>query len=516
MSKSKSSSKELAPAQPTDAPEEDPEEKERRLQEEERLRQEELLKRLETSGSICAGIAGVNGQCHGEMLLLEADDCRRTYWVASGKREPSQYWFSGPSLASPRWSCSAACLGDGRILVVGGFDEFGLAVDTTEVVDIVTGEVSFGPRLTMPRAGCAAVALPLPIQEEEPEVEGEDEEQEEEVWMPWVMVIGGYGADAGQSTEVLSVQADTARPGPKLRSRRACCAAAMYGERHLIVAGGFDEFTSVNSTEILDLFQLKSVAYASDCRKEPTELRRTSWNSENEDEVISSPRDLARAWFEPGPSMMEWRAACTAVTVPKKDNHPQDRVWIIGGVNERSERLRTTEWLDVVQVERRVPRPRSQESEDKADEKPEVVEAAPPHGEESDANAPKPEEGEAEPTPKAGEEDENDDDADEAYSSTLPTKDMPADADDAETSIITEAFQPGPSLASARSGLAAVRLSDTVVLIAGGIGADGELLDTTEFYDFDGRKDEMQEGPLLSWGCNSQVGFSYFAASRAA
>ena len=63
-------------------------------------------------------LAGVNGQCHGEMLLLEdetavlgfvrhgsalqprrgfksminfklsqADDCRRTYWVASGKRE---------------------------------------------------------------------------------------------------------------------------------------------------------------------------------------------------------------------------------------------------------------------------------------------------------------------------------------------------------------------------------------------------------------------------------------------
>ncbi|CAE7948383.1 folD [Symbiodinium sp. KB8] len=144
---------------------------------------------------------------------------------------PSQYWFSGPSLASPRWNCSAACLGDGRILVVGGFDEFGLAVDTTEVVDIVTGEVSFGPRLTMPRAGCAAVALPLPIQEEEPELEGEDGEEEEEVWMPWVMVIGGYGADAGQSTEVLSVQAGTARPGPKLRSRRACCAAAMPRSR---------------------------------------------------------------------------------------------------------------------------------------------------------------------------------------------------------------------------------------------------------------------------------------------
>ncbi|CAE7255695.1 FOLD4 [Symbiodinium necroappetens] len=1228
---------------------------------------------------------------------------------------PSQYWFSGPSLASPRWNCSAACLGDGRILVVGGFDEFGLAVDTTEVVDIVTGEVSFGPRLTMPRAGCAAVALPLPIQEEEPELEGEDGEEEEEVWMPWVMVIGGYGADAGQSTEVLSVQAGTARPGPKLRSRRACCAAAMYGERHLIVAGGFDEFTSVNSTEILDLFQLKSVAYASDCRKEPTEIRHTtSLNSENEDEgvvgpclelwlsgmvvagsqdrsrsprkaddakiidgrriaaalsedvkaattelyakygvtpglaiievgnhsfgqlidcmrpekmddqkinlsnfaelkakmaercgmhaqilrfsetvqqsrllkiisdlmaddsihgivvelplpqhlnevailqaigpakdvdglsfsnmgrvlaaggykfgaepearptvpmgvmelllrsqvelhskhavvlgrsstvgspiaalltahdctvttchsqtanlqehvrqadiliscagrpglvrgdwikpgavvidvgmnvvpdaqkgqrmvgdvcfqealqkvskitpvpggvgqisfaillrnvlnlarramsltrigigpsghemfrcadtlrfpdiglkvprvllprkgldltkwcvvacdqytsqpqywkdvkqlvgdspstlnlifpevylgdaksnqqiirgirdkmheydrdrilvpqhpgfvlldrktpvvssrkgllvaldlemysfakgsqslirptektiperlppriaireqsplelphilvliddpkktvieplfdrcadfpklydfelmkgsghlkgyhvaqsdavegvvralralanreafverygaskdqevilfpvgdgnhslatakqcwenlkkkgadpedhparhalvelvnihdpgmtfepihrlvfnvdvkkaladferkllelgcgpvqisdsmrnapqqkgsqhiefrskhtsgvltvlnpklvleaatltswldpflaenpkasidyvhgeeviaektaedgtlafllpimdkndlvktvvkegvlprktfsmgaadekrfyfecqqiVISSPRDLARAWFEPGPSMMEWRAACTAVTVPKKDDHPQDRVWIIGGVNERSERLRTTEWLDVVQVERRVPRPRSQEGEEKVDELPEAAEAA-PHIEESDA-APPPAEGEAEPTQREGEEDENDDDADEAYSSTMPTKDVPADVDDAETSIVTEAFQPGPSLASARSGLAAVRLSDTVVLIAGGVGADGELLDTTEFYDFDGRKDEMQEGPLLSWGCNSQVGFSYFAASRAA
>ncbi|CAE7253021.1 folD [Symbiodinium sp. CCMP2456] len=155
------------------------------------------------------------------------------------------------------------------------------------------------------------------------------------------------------------------------------------------------------------------------------------------------------------------------------------------------------------------------ESEEKVDEKPqEVAEAV--HNEESDA-APKPAEGEAEQTKKEGEEEENDDDADEAYSSTLPTKDMPADDnDDAETSIITEAFQPGPSLASARSGLAAVRLNDTVVLIAGGIGADGELLDTTEFYDFDGRKDEMQEGPPLSWGCNSQVGFSYFAASRAA
>ena len=26
---------------------------------------------------------------------------------------------------------------------------------------------------------------------------------------------------------------------------------------------------------------------------------------------------------------------------------------------------------------------------------------------------------------------------------------------------------------------------------------------SSQFYDFDGRKDEMQEGPLLSWGCNS-------------
>eukprot|EP00434_Breviolum_minutum_P014267 symbB.v1.2.012577.t1/scaffold851.1/size159786/3 len=75
-------------------------------------------------------------------------------------------------------------------------------------------------------------------------------------------------------------------------------------------------------------------------------------------------------------------------------------------------------------------------------------------------------------------------------------------------------FKNGPPMLVPRSGLAAVRLSDVVVLLAGGVGPDGGHLDSTEFFDFDDSKEIMQKGPRLSWGCDSQFGFGYCAAGR--
>ena len=45
---------------------------------------------------------------------------------------------------------------------------------------------------------------------------------------------------------------------------------------------------------------------------------------------------------------------------------------------------------------------------------------------------------------------------------------------------LTQIPRPGPSMLLPRSGLAAVRLSEVVVLIAGGVGPDGGHLDSTE------------------------------------
>ena len=59
-----------------------------------------------------------------------------------------------------------------------------------------------------------------------------------------------------------TLEAMKSHPGPRLLSRRACCVAAMYGEDEVLIAGGFDDFASVSSTEFIHLFNLKPTAVA--------------------------------------------------------------------------------------------------------------------------------------------------------------------------------------------------------------------------------------------------------------
>lgn len=553
-----------------------PEEQEAIRRDQERIRQEEVLNRMSTSGCICGG-TGAPGP-HGLTLALEAEVCRRSVRRSKEPGEPSGMWMRGPALAQPRWHCCAAPLGDGRLLVVGGFDEFGLPLDTTEVVDFVSGEVEVGPKLLYPRAGSAAVTLPLPMSEED----------DPDLPLPWVLVVGGYGPDAGSSTEVLDLEALTSHPGPRLLTRRACCVASMYGEDEVIIAGGFDEFASVSSTEFIHLFNLKKTAVAEPHSFGEADERRLSEASFEDEEVPEHPADLGRAISVLGPEMLERRAACAAVGVPKleQDRDGCDRVWIIGGTNEQGQRLQTSEWIEVV-LNDSPPRPGARKL------------SLRPKGERHEAEP----SGEAEPSPKRtedeergaddrgdeegehgeheserehaerqmqmkeGEEQRDEDEEsrrlDEREGATPEVNEREADlaemgqqgtedGEDRSEAIEAEAepeatatpvevateeakvagremppskpkvvtppqssrtFQRGPDMMLARSGLAAVRLSDVVVLIAGGVGADGGQLDSTEFFDFEDRG-EAVAGPNLSWGCDSHFGFGYCAASR--
>jgi hypothetical protein len=68
---------------------------------------------------------------------------------------------SGPTMLTGRFGCAAVLLGGdsrGRCLVVGGSDEDGGKVNTTEVLDLETMEFTEGPAMLAGRAGCAAVA----------------------------------------------------------------------------------------------------------------------------------------------------------------------------------------------------------------------------------------------------------------------------------------------------------------------------------------------------------------------
>lgn len=514
-----------------------PEEEEQLRLDEERLRQEAVLARLANAGCICAGIAGVDGTIHGQTLALEADTCRRSVRARSKDQGlGAEMWIQGPSLAQARWHCCAAALGDGQLLVVGGFDENGLPLDTTEVVDFVTGSVQPGPKLSTPRAGSSAVTLPLPVQDDEESASGK----------PWIMVLGGYGADAGTTTEVLDLEAMRSHPGPTLLTRRACCVASMYGEDEVMVAGGFDEFASVSSTEFINLFKLKHTAVAEPCFKDSSEPG-------PEDEVPLHPADLGRAFAVPGPEMLERRAACTAVEVPKPEEaRGRSKVWIIGGTNERGQRLATSEWIEVIlpdhfedgpSVQRRLSR-RSSRPEAvvpvpaeslEAENESSAVESAADAAADADAlealeaaadgaAAAQGEVPEADPeataeAAEAAEPEAADEDTEGEALETEPLNEAPGHSGPSGPSHLrpdnTRHFAPGPSMLQPRSGLAAVRLSEVVVLIAGGVGPEGEHLDSTEFFDFEDRKEIMQQGPCLSLGCDGPSGFSYCAAGRA-
>jgi len=340
----------------------------------------------------------------------------------------------------------------------------------------------------------------------------------------------------------------------------------MYGEDEVLIAGGFDEFASVNTTEFINLFKLKHAVVAEPHFQE-------SSNPGLQQEIPLHAADLGRAFAVPGPEMMERRAACAVVELPPhQEKKGPSKVWIIGGTNERGQRLQTSEWIEVFSLEqdeedlpdmaaRRLSRRMSRSDAAAAA----AVAARAPHDDQSatdsasataeetltaagsSAAGPTPDaaaeavetaaqaaavvlggspdaaegtdtavEAETEGDPAAGDaekqeaEPEGEDAEGEAPE---PAKVPPHPSQEDETPNLRQ-FKNGPPMLVPRSGLAAVRLSDVVVLLAGGVGPDGGHLDSTEFFDFDDSKEIMQKGPRLSWGRDSQFGFGYCAAGR--
>jgi len=337
----------------------------------------------------------------------------------------------------------------------------------------------------------------------------------------------------------------------------------MYGEDEVLIAGGFDEFASVNTTEFINLFKLKHAVVAEPHFQE-------SSNPGLEQEIPLHAADLGRAFAVPGPEMMERRAACAVVELPPhKEKKGPSKVWIIGGTNEQGQRLQTSEWIEVFSPEqdeedlpdaaRRLSRRMS-----RSDAAAAAVAARAPHDDHSatDSASATAEEtltaagsSAAGPTPDAAAEAvetaaqaaavvlggsadaaEGTDTAVEAETEGDPAagdaekQEAEPEGEDAEGEAPVEPakvphpnqeetpnlrqFKNGPPMLVPRSGLAAVRLSDVVVLLAGGVGPGGGHLDSTEFFDFDDSKEIMQKGPRLSWGCDSQFGFGYCAAGR--
>jgi len=529
---------------------------------EEKKRLLEALDRLNNSACILGGFAGPHGPAQSRTTLIQAEECvksgipRNKYSTA----EIPPAWTEGPSLETPRWCFGAANLGHGRVLIAGGFDEFGLPLASTELVDLVGGTSKPGPKLKLPRAGCAAVAMPLPFKHKDPDEDSDkdsdDSEEEQQFdenglpvqkkpWTPWVLILGGYGPDAGQSTEVLDLEAMTSDPGPMLLQPRACCGVCMYDKKRLLVAGGFDRIGSTSTTEFLDFHALKPTYVAEPAIPEeeapaPTDaeapeetpaeaLAGTTAEVDNagqeltigdsaalpegeKDEQAAAeeddesehewkknqevftgpeiPEDVARAWFVPGPPMLEKRGAFALVFMPDREPDIKAKLFVIGGMNEAGKRLQSTEWLEIRA-------PESQELE----EDPEQVESA--KGGEAVAG------GEAAEAPGP-----------EAAPADAPLAEAQAEEDEEDEEEEEEkplAFEPGPLMKTARSGFGAVRMNSMFVVVSGGLGDDGSFLESSEYYTPE--TDEFKPGPSLSWIGEEREdgkygGFSHCAGSR--
>jgi hypothetical protein len=138
-------------------------------------------------------------------------------------------------LAEPRASHSTTALGDGRLLVVGGFRKgrdgrSQVYSATTELVDPVRGVVSSGPRLRHARAGHSAVAL----------ADGR------------ILVAGGWdGAGMVRTAEVYDPRTGAFADVGELTEARGGHAAVRLADGRVLVCGGGDG-AAVRTAEIFD------------------------------------------------------------------------------------------------------------------------------------------------------------------------------------------------------------------------------------------------------------------------
>ena len=145
----------------------------------------------------------------------------------------------GPDMNLPRWSPATVKLDDDNILVIGGADTH-FAVDaysSTEILNTSTMAFSAGPSMATRRFGPAAVKL----------TDGR------------VLVLGGSCYVGGRlveyrTTEFLDITTNTFSPGPSMQEGRKFAAALQVDDQRVLVIGGESKAAVISgSTEVLDL-----------------------------------------------------------------------------------------------------------------------------------------------------------------------------------------------------------------------------------------------------------------------
>ncbi len=135
-------------------------------------------------------------------------------------------------LRTARADHTATLLSDGRVLLCGGFDGSRRPLDTTELFDPVSGEFTDGPRLSAPRAAHVATRV------------GDT-----------VALVGGTEDTVALATTDL-LRDNRWTPGPALRTPRVKHGVAALDDRRVLVVGGATETEGrerLATTEVLDL-----------------------------------------------------------------------------------------------------------------------------------------------------------------------------------------------------------------------------------------------------------------------
>jgi hypothetical protein len=141
-------------------------------------------------------------------------------------------WTTTGSLQLGRGGHAAAVMGDGRVLVAGGWVGPSTYTDSTEIFDPTTGEFSPGPRLPQAADGLVAASLPDGC----------------------ALVVGGH-----VGSEVASAQAATVCPDGTVSQVESMATArfkhgavVLDSGRVLVVGGTTDDTGLLRSTEVFD------------------------------------------------------------------------------------------------------------------------------------------------------------------------------------------------------------------------------------------------------------------------
>jgi N-acetylneuraminic acid mutarotase len=141
-------------------------------------------------------------------------------------------WSSAGSMASPRSSHTATLLGNGKVLVVGGFSSGGYSgyLQTAEVYDPGTNTWSSAGSMASPRGLHTATLL------------GNGK----------VLVAGGSGSGYLQTAEVYDPGTNTWSSAGSMASPRGLHTATLLGNGKVLVAGGSSGSSALQTAEVYD------------------------------------------------------------------------------------------------------------------------------------------------------------------------------------------------------------------------------------------------------------------------